>query len=166
MNILTLLGCFRRKTAKFSVKNANHQTGRLLPMENMIQLIKKHEGFKPSVYKCSEGFDTIGIGFKVDNLYLTESICDQILELKIVKILDKLEKRASWVQSMPETIQSVVINMSYQMGVSGFLRFKKTIDLLKQRKWTDASVEMLDSLWAKQTPNRSRELSEMVGNCE
>ena len=52
--------------------------------------------------------------------------------------------------------------MCYQMGVSGFSQFKKTIYLLETEQYEDASVEMLNSLWAKQTPNRAKELSEQV----
>ena len=52
--------------------------------------------------------------------------------------------------------------MCYQLGLSGFSKFKKTIYLLETEQYEDASVEMLDSLWAKQTPNRAKELSETL----
>ena len=52
--------------------------------------------------------------------------------------------------------------MCYQLGVSGFSKFKKTIYYLETEQYEEASVEMLDSLWAKQTPNRAKELSEAV----
>ena len=34
-------------------------------------------------------------------------------------------------------------------------KFKKTIYLLETEQYEEASIEMLDSLWAKQTPNRA-----------
>ena len=44
----------------------------------------------------------------------------------------------------------------------GFSKFKKTIYLLETEQYDEASIEMLDSLWAKQTPNRAKELSEKL----
>ena len=46
---------------------------------SLINQIKKHEGFEPRVYKCSEGYDTIGYGFAVKDLELDEDIADLIL---------------------------------------------------------------------------------------
>ena len=54
--------------------------------------------------------------------------------------------------------------MCYQLGLKGFSKFKKTIYLLETEQYDEASVEMLDSLWAKQTPNRAKELSEVVAS--
>ena len=67
---------------------------------------------------------------------------------------------------MPQEIKDVVIEMCYQLGVGGFSKFKKTIAYLQNQQFHDASVEMLDSLWAKQTPNRAKELSNRVKEVE
>ena len=52
--------------------------------------------------------------------------------------------------------------MCYQMGLYGFSCFKKTIAYLQDKKFEKASVEMLDSRWAEQTPSRAKELSTRV----
>ena len=62
--------------------------------------------------------------------------------------------------------QDVVTEMCYQLGVGGFSKFKKTISYLQNKQFNDASEEMLDSLWAKQTPNRAKELSKRVKEVE
>jgi lysozyme len=49
--------------------------------------------------------------------------------------------------------------MAFQMGVDGLLKFKNTLELIKNGKYKEASDAMLDSLWAKQTPNRASRLS-------
>ena len=54
--------------------------------------------------------------------------------------------------------------MCYQIGVSGFNKFKKTIYYLETEQYEEASLEMLDSLWAKQTPNRAKELSKQISS--
>ena len=65
---------------------------------------------------------------------------------------------------MPEKAQDVIVEMCYQMGINGFSKFKKTIDHLMRKDYKAASVEMLDSRWAKQTPNRAKKLSNQMKN--
>jgi lysozyme len=52
------------------------------------------------------------------------------------------------------------------MGISGFSKFKKTIALLRLREFKGASIEMLDSKWYRQTPNRAKKLSDIVKYAE
>ena len=63
---------------------------------------------------------------------------------------------------MPVIIREVVMEMCYQMGVTGFSKFKKTIGFFEAKDFKGASVEMLDSKWAVQTPGRAKQLSEKV----
>ena len=37
---------------------------------SLIDNIKKSEGFRSKVYKCTEGYDTIGYGFAIKDLFL------------------------------------------------------------------------------------------------
>jgi len=58
----------------------------------------------------------------------------------------------------------VVTEMMYQMGVDGVSKFKNTLKYMKNGEWNLASVEMLDSKWAIQTPNRATKLSKVIKN--
>ena len=129
---------------------------------NLIDEIKKHEGFRARVYKCTEGYDTIGYGFAIKDLELTEHIADQILMKKLSELNLKIIDRFKWYFTSPQKVQDVVVNMCYQMGISGFSKFKKTIYYLETEQYEEAADEMLDSLWHKQTPNRSKELSDII----
>ena len=129
---------------------------------SLIDSIKEHEGYVPTVYKDSLGIDTIGYGFAIKDLFLNQDICDTILERKLKDLKDKIDSKFDWYKYMPPEIQDIVVEMCYQMGVYGFSRFKKAIAYLQDKKFKEASVEMLDSRWAEQTPNRAKELSERV----
>ena len=129
---------------------------------NLIDSIKKHEGYVGIVYKDSLGIDTIGYGFAIKDLELDEDICEIILERKITQLIDRINNKFSWYKYMPQEIKDIVTAMCYQLGVTGFSKFKKTIAYLQDKKWEEASVEMLDSLWARQTPNRAKEMSDRV----
>ncbi len=116
------------------------------------------------MYKCTEGYDTIGYGFAIKDLELDEDICDMILERKVAKLVERLEKNLPYLPSLPKDAQDVLIEMAYQMGVSGLLKFKKTLMYVESKDYKDASVEMLDSRWAKQTPNRAKKLSDIMAS--
>ena len=129
---------------------------------SLLKSIKYHEGFRSTVYQCTEGYDTIGYGFAIKDLVLDEDIAELILLRKLEKLQHRIASTFGWWYNSPKTVKNVVTNMCYQLGISGFSKFKKTIYLLETEQYEDASIEMLDSLWAKQTPNRAKELSEAL----
>tara|TARA_R100000781_G_scaffold82511_2_gene50829 strand:- start:73 stop:480 length:408 start_codon:yes stop_codon:yes gene_type:complete len=131
---------------------------------SLINEIKKHEGFRSTVYQCTEGFDTIGYGFAIKDLKLSEEICDIILTEKLAKLQLDISNKFEWFDDSHEIVKNVVTNMCYQIGLSGFSKFKKTIYYLETEQYEEASIECLDSLWAKQTPNRAKELSEQLAS--
>ena len=131
-------------------------------VKNLIKQIKHHEGYRSRVYKCTEGYDTIGYGFAIKDLVVSEEVCEMILLEKLEFLEKSIKNRFSWYEESPQVIKEVIINMCYQLGVSGFSRFRKTISYLEKENYLEASKEMLRSRWAKQTPNRAKELSEIV----
>ena len=133
-------------------------------MKSLIKKIKEHEGYRASVYQCTEGYDTIGYGFAIKDLELSEEICDIILAEKLDKLQFDISSKFQWFDESPELVKDVVTNMCYQLGLSGFSKFKKTIYYLETEQYEEASIECLDSLWAKQTPNRAKELSEQLAS--
>ena len=130
--------------------------------KQFIEKLIEHEGCVLTVYQDSLGIDTIGYGFAIKDLFLNKDICDTILERKLKDLKDKIDSKFDWYKYMPQEIKDIVVEMCYQLGVYGFSCFKKTIAYLQDKQWEEASVEMLDSRWAEQTPHRARELSNRV----
>ena len=133
-------------------------------MNNLLESIKKHEGFVEHVYDDSLGIPTIGYGFAIKDLVLDEDIAEDILMRKLERLQRNANSRFKWLEDMPQEIQAVVLNMCYQLGVTGVSKFRKAISALQEGEWHEAADEMLDSLWARQTPNRAEELSNIVRN--
>jgi len=50
----------------------------------------------------------------------------------------------------------------FQLGKTGVSKFKNMWKCLSELNYVGASYEMLDSLWAKQTPNRAKKLSGLM----
>ena len=132
---------------------------------SLIAEIKRHEGYSKKVYKDTLGYDTIGIGFLVSSLELDEDVCDIILERRLVKNESVLERKLLFYRELPQDVKNILQNMYYQLG-NGLFKFVKTMHYIENHKFSAAAIEMLDSLWAKQTPNRAKELSEEMRNCE
>ena len=128
----------------------------------LLDSIRKHEGYRAKVYKDTLGYDTIGYGFAIKDLELDEDICAIILRRKLESLIRTVNFKYGWFKSMPDEVQNVIIEMCYQLGVSGFGKFVKTIGYLQTFQFEKAADEMLDSRWAKQTPNRAKALSDIV----
>ena len=131
-------------------------------MKDLLKRIKHHEGFRSRVYKCTEGYDTIGYGFAIKDLEMDEDIAEEILIRKVEKLIKRVRTKFDWLDSVPREVQGVLVNMSYQMGLSGVSKFKKALHAMQMFQWKLAADEMLDSRWAKQTPNRAKELSDII----
>ena len=131
-------------------------------MNDLLNRIKEHEGFREKVYKCTEGFDTIGYGFAVKDLILDKDIAEEILLRKVESLISRVRKKFNWLDTVPPAVQGVLVEMSYQMGVSGVSKFKKALHAMQMFQWNVAADELLDSRWAKQTPNRAKELSDII----
>ena len=128
---------------------------------SLIADIKRHEGYSKKVYKDTLGYDTIGIGFLVSSLQLDEDVCDIILERRLISNEKVIQNKLTWYNKQPQKVKNILQNMYYQLGNKLF-NFVKTLHYIENCKYQAAAIEMLDSLWAKQTPNRAKELSETL----
>ena len=135
-------------------------------LDNLKEMIARHEGYEPRVYKCTNGYDTIGYGFAIKDLFMDKEIADLILDKKIRGLLARIEGDDdwdSWFFDKSETVQDVLVNMIFQIGFSGVKKFKKTIQYIKDDNFLLAGEEMLDSKWARSdSPNRAKELSDII----
>ena len=132
---------------------------------SLIADIKRHEGYSKKVYKDTLGYDTIGIGFLIASLELDEDVCDIILERRLASNEKVLQRKLTFYRNQPREVQNIIQNMYYQLGNKLF-NFVKTLHYIENDKYKAASIEMLDSLWAKQTPNRAKELSNRLADVE
>ena len=57
-------------------------------LQEIVEDIKKHEGFEPKVYQCTEGYDTIGYGFAIKDLVIDRDVADLILMKKLHTLLE------------------------------------------------------------------------------
>lgn len=136
-----------------------------MTQEDLVKMIIAHEGNIPYAYKDSLGYWTIGVGFLIDKEkggQLFPEEIEFILLNRIKKIKVDLNWNLDWFKDLDEVRQSVLIDMSFNLGVRGLLKFTNTLNLIKNKKYTEASKAMLESLWAKQVKGRAIKLSTMM----
>ena len=146
--------------------------------DETIDHISKEEGYREDVYKDTEGFLTAGIGHK-----LTE---EELKKYKLGDIIPK-EQISKWFKEdtataergakkiiasysqLPKKVQTVLKSMTFQMGTTGVSKFEDMIEALNKKPFgkkeaKEASDAMLDSKWAKQTPERAKRQAKIVRN--
>ena len=131
-------------------------------MKSLLESIKHHEGFVEHVYDDSLGIPTIGYGFAIKDLVLEEDLCDEILLRKLRILGRSVMGKFPFFDSLPSECKSVLMEMCYQLGVTGVSKFKKALKAMEDGDWEKAADEMLDSKWAKQTPRRAKEMSDII----
>jgi len=130
--------------------------------EKGIEQLKEHEGFRAKPYRCTAGKLTIGYGTNLD-AGVTEEEADKLLEMDIDEIEDVFKaKMPDWYFRLLPCRQSVLINMAYNLGINGLMKFKRMFDALGKDDFETASEEMLNSRWAAQVGNRAKELSKQM----
>lgn len=125
-----------------------------------FDFIKSEEGFREKPYLDTLGVPTFGIGFT----YITEEEADWILAKRLSEIETELRTKYRWYDNLNAVRQDVIISMVYQLGFGGIAKFKKFIAAMERKDYDTAAVEMLDSLWARQTPHRAKRQAEMIKN--
>lgn len=85
-----------------------------------------------------------------------------LLANDIARVRQKVDEAIFFFGKLDEARQGVLLNMAFQLGVPGLLKFHHTLCLTHSGDYTGASVEMLKSRWARQTPERARRLAEQM----
>ena len=133
----------------------------------IINQIEYEEGFRSQPYYCSQRYPTVGYGFRIaaqhaplPDFYLPRKAADVWLIEMLTGTEAEMRKRQPINDALTtiggnEPRRAVLISMAHQLGVVGLLAFTKTLDLIRRGDYSAAAREMLNSRWAKQTPERA-----------
>jgi lysozyme len=131
-------------------------------IKRLTESIKLHEGLRLHPYKCPSNKLTIGYGRNLEDKGLTTFEANLLLNNDIQEIYTQLKQQLPYFKDLKYIAQEILIEMAFQIGVSGLLKFKKTLHYLENKDYKNASIEMLNSKWAKQTPQRAKKLSNLM----
>lgn len=131
----------------------------------LMRELEQDEGRVPYVYKDTEGYDTIGMGFLVDKAKggrMPDKVIDFWLSLILEDRERELDQTIPWWRGLSDGRQRALMNMAYQLGTSGLLAFRGMLGAMQAGRFEEAADEAMDSRWAKQTPKRAARVSEMI----
>ena len=137
-------------------------------MERLLKSVKEHEGYRNKVYLDSLGKRTVGVGhlcvedFWEDDKEYEEKFLLTILEHDLKSAIKSAEELCSDCPDLDDLAKETIVEMIFQLGKTGVSKFKNMWTALRQSppQYDLAATEMLDSRWAKQTPNRAKEMSD------
>ncbi len=127
---------------------------------NLRDRIKKHEGKRNKPYEDSEGILTVGYGRNLRDVPFTDHEINIMFATDFERALLGAQSLGVY-QSLNDVRRGIIIEMIFQMGRNGVWKFKKFLAAAARKDWQAAHDELLDSKWARQTPERATELAEL-----
>ena len=146
-------------------------------VKQVYEEISSDEGKILHKYLCSESHPTVGIGHKVLNTdaeanlpvhdayeevsedeCISEERCYELFQQDVQIAVDGCTAiYESW-DDHPQEARHILVNMCFQLGQGGLSKFKNMNSAVEEQAWSRMSEEMMDSRWARQTPERAERL--------
>jgi len=133
-------------------------------MDKLIEMLKRHEGVRSTVYVCSAGYETIGVGRNISatGLGLSEDEVDYLLENDIERVIKELSTEYPWFNSLDDVRKDAMIDISFNLGATRLRGFKRALAAMEVADYKLAAKEFLDSKWSQEVKGRSHELASMI----
>ena len=183
-----------QQTFEFNVPGITHAISQtvhaavdtIVTVSECLDFTKYWEGFRPSSYKDSEGYLTIGYGTCIDTkvrrdapnhvarvgLDFQKVVSGQQQVSKDVAVRLMLPDMTQAYNFAPQVVktfsrldkyaQLTVVDMIYTMGENKFVGFKEMITALNKMDYSAAAAEMKNSKWFKQTGKRAQHHFEVM----
>jgi lysozyme len=133
--------------------------------------IKKHEGFRNTVYSDSLGKSTIGYGHLLtedddfeEGIQYDKSLLEILFDKDFNRSAYNAEQLLEGID-ICDIAREIIVEMVFQLGIGGVSKFKKMFEALRKKDYNEAAEQMLNSQWRVQTPKRCEELSSLMRSC-
>jgi lysozyme len=124
--------------------------------------LKRMEGLRLDPYRDTMSHWTVGYGHNLETTPISRAAALHILMDDVVATETELALKIPFWHDLSYRIQDVLINVAFNLGVEGLLKFKKTLFFLAAKQWENAADELLDSQAARDLPGRYKELSDKI----
>ena len=135
-----------------------------MDFSNLKLRIKNNEGYSNKAYKDHLGFLTIGYGHLIksnESKYLknfySKKYLENLFDDDFNKALVKYNK-LFFKKNHGQKEKELLIEMLFQLGDKGVSKFVKMLSHIEKKQKFMTCLEMLNSLWYKQTPKRVEDL--------
>lgn len=136
-----------------------------------------HESMVLMPYRCPAGYLSIGVGRNLETNPLTSEelkACGDykngitknaalfLLRNDINKCIKQLQENISFWNKLDNERQYALLDMNFNLGINGLLKFKKMIYFMSIKDYKEASKECLNSKYAKDTGKRARRIAKLI----
>lgn len=104
---------------------------------------------------------TIGYGRNLTDNGISLEEAEFLFENDFARVQKELSLY-NWYKIQPAEVQYALINMCFNLGITKLLGFTRMIAALIMKDYAKAAEEALDSKWAKQVPNRAKDIAVMI----
>lgn len=151
------------------------------------EMLVYDEGRKLKVYWDHLGYPTVGIGHLIvlretkDMVFINRLLgeqlghpvdgvisaedCTKLFESDVRSVKNEIGRYPA-IKAAFDACDSVrknaIYNLMFQMGGPRLNGFKKSLALITAKDWKNAKVELLNSAWARQTPNRAARVTDVI----
>lgn len=143
-------------------------------MGQIVQILDYEEGYKENPYIDTQGYPTVAGGIRigpkgaslssytfsvprnVGDVWQSTVAAQKLAQMKTVPSI------ASALANCNAARSDILLSMAYNLGVNGLSAFKNTLAMISAGNFSGAADGMLNSLWAKQVPNRARRHAEVM----
>ena len=134
-------------------------------MQRLLETLKRHEGVRYYVYRDHLGYETIGVGRCINRavgLGLSPDEVEYLLINDVQRCIEELDGAFEWFKDLDEVRREAMINLCFNLGLTKLRKFVNALAAMKQRNYNKAAAEFLNSKWANQVGERSREVAHMI----
>lgn len=128
---------------------------------SLNEQLRRDEGEVLHAYQDHLGYWTLGVGRLIDKRKgggITAAESAYLLDNDITSKTYELVVALPWVDQLDPVRRAVLQNMAFQLGITGLLSFKNTLNFVKNGNYAQAAMNMQLSKWHSQTPERSGRL--------
>lgn len=133
--------------------------------DQLTKQLLEDEGERLQAYQDHLGYWTIGVGRLIDGRKgggISKEESRMLLGNDIDKVCSALQEKLHFWDRLNDARKAALCTMAFQMGIEGLLKFKLSLASLANGNYVEASNRMLQSTWAKQTPNRAKKVTEQI----
>ena len=129
-------------------------------IDNIIDQLKRDEGFRSYIYTDMVGKRTIGYGHNLDAKPLpytdvSEQLATTILNNDVNDITNTLVHLLPWTDTVHDEHFGVLQNMAFNMGVEGLVGFHHMLTFMHDGDYANAALAMTQSKWYNEVGNRA-----------
>ena len=136
---------------------------------NLTEQLRRDEGEVLTAYTDSLGYLTLGVGRLIDKRKgggITAEESAYLLNNDIQRKTAEVLKALPWAAKLDPARFLVLVNMAFQLGITGLLGFKNTLALIQIGDFDRAAENMVLSKWHSQTPARCERLALQIKSGE